>query len=833
MLRVILAGLRARPLRLLMSAVAICLGVAFVAASLILSDSADARLRTAIAFETRGVDASISAIGGSSALDDALLARVRQVPGVAAAEGRSTVSTPLRGGDGRPTDTVALALPTDAQLRPFDLASGRFPRTAGEIAMEHSRAHAPGRTVTLLEQDGEPRSFTLVGTFRRPTDSGIGSASLVLLPQDVRRFAPGQPYGEIVVRATSDTEQQQIADTLTRAVGKNGVTVVTGQEAAARLLSSTAPSGAQTATFLTAFAVLAMVVAAMVITNSFSILITQRAREAALLRCIGARRRQVFAGVLGEAAVVGAVASAAGLVVGLGMAAALQTLPTGEESAVHVPLTTRTIVMALVLGVLTTLAAAVLPARAATRTPPVEALRSPQQRMATTAMRYRSAATVLLLAVAVTSAAYAMRAAPQDGAALSVMAMVALLGATLVAGPLLVGPFVRVLGEACTPLLGQPARMAALNAAQHPRRTAASAAALTVGLAVVSLATTVTAGVEAGRTHGLEDQVAADFTVTSVVSHRPLPAALPATLTALPGVASVAQRQSFSGDLGKYGLHGMAAVRGDAVGTLLRPVVLSGRLDQLRPGELAVSDQLAKETGLGTGDTVRAGSPHHPVTLRVVAVYDAVAAPGADLGLALVDLTQLSALAAEGSTIHDPSLLIGLTAHADPQEIRPRLEKALATAPLARLDSSADVKEQMTAPLRSTLDLLWALTALSVLIAFAGIANTLSLSVLERTRESALLRTLGLTRNGLRATLVTESILIALLGSVCGLLVGIGAAWLLAEVASTDAEPVLFTLPWGRLGTLLAAALLAAPLAALAPARRSARTSLTEGMGEA
>jgi putative ABC transport system permease protein len=300
-----------------------------------------------------------------------------------------------------------------------------------------------------------------------------------------------------------------------------------------------------------------------------------------------------------------------------------------------------------------------------------------------------------------------------------------------------------------------------------------------------------------------------------------------AALAHVPGVAATAQRVSFSGDLGSRGVYGMAAISGDAVGSLVRPVVLSGRLNRLGPGEIAVSRQLAAETGLAVGDTVDAKTPLH-----VVAVYDSVNAPGVDLGLALVDLTQLPAITMAGSAGYDGSLLVKLASDADADRVRASLEQALAAEPLAQLNSVADIKAQMTAPLRGTLNLLWALTALAVLIAFAGIANTLSLSVLERTRESALLRALGLTRGGLGATVMTESVFVALLGAACGLLVGVVSAWLLTRVASTDAEPVLFTLPWPRLGVLLAAAVLAAPLAAVLPARRASRQPLTAAMAD-
>ncbi|MFD5246830.1 ABC transporter permease [Amycolatopsis sp. NPDC058340] len=803
MLRTVLAGLKARPLRLLLSAVAVTLGVTFVAGSFVLTDSVGAGLREAVAFETRGVDVSITAKRG--ALDDATLAKARQVPGVAAAEGRATVGAPVIGPDGRPRDAAATALSADEGLRPYDLAEGRFPHSPGEIAMERNSAEGfpLGGPVTVLDETGGRHPLTLVGTFSRPTDAGLGGANLVVPQETLRRLSPAATFGEIVVRAAPGVGQARLAAELKKALG---VPAITGKEAAARLLAETAPNTAGLAEFFTGFAVLAMVVAAMVITNSFTILVTQRARELALLRCVGAGKRQLFVSVLAEAAVVGAIASVAGLFGGLGAAAALQAIA-GQET-VHLPLTARTVAAAMAIGVLVTALAAAIPAWAATRVAPVEALRKPAG--STRSGRPRLIVTGLLLAAAVGSGTVALRSSVDDGAGLALVAMVALLGATLAAGPLIAGPVVRTLGRLVP---GRAAELGALNAGRDPKRTAASAAALTIGLAVVALATTMAAGVEAGRSRGLDEQLAADFTVTSVLTTRPLPAALAGTVAAVPGVTATATRWSFPGDLGEYGKFQLTAVSGD----LLRPKVLSGRLDRLGPGEIAIAKDLAEQTGLAVGDTVR--------SLRVVAVYDAVDAPGADLGFALVDVTEQRRLDPTGET-YDGSVLVKVT---DPDRARPALERALSASPLAKLSSVGEIKEEEAAPLRETLNLLWALTGLAVLIAFAGITNTLSLSVLERTRESALLRALGLTRGGLGAALTAESVFVAVLGSVCGLSVGIASAWLITEVASGGGEAIVFAPPWGRLGVLVAAALVAAPLAALAPARRAMLVSVKDG----
>ncbi|MBM7813709.1 ABC transporter permease [Saccharothrix algeriensis] len=834
MLRTVVAGLRARPLRLLLSAFATALGVAFVAGAFVLSDAVGAGLREAAAVQYRNVDASITSARGGPALDDELLARVRAVPGVAAAEGRGAVGAPLRDTSGRVVDAAAEALAADERLRAFDLVAGRVPGDAGEIALERRAAagRALGQPVTVFDHGGAERAFTLVGTFSRPEDPGIGSARLVLLPEAVRLLSPRAPHGAIAVRAEPGVGRARLVADLDRAVGGRGVTVETGEQATARLVAGTPADGAGLTGFFTAFAVLAVVVAAMVIANSFTILVAQRAGELALLRCVGAGRRQVFAGVLAEAAAVGAVASAVGLAGGIGVAAAAQAIAGGPEAAVHLPLTARTVVVAPAVGVLVTALAAVLPAWAATRVAPVEALRAPSAGGSARAGRSRAVVASAAAVAAVGVAVLALRAEPGDGAALAVVAVLLLLGAAVAAGPLVAGPAVRALGALCSPLLGPPARLAALNAARDPRRTAAGAAALTIGFAVVSLVTSVAAGVEAGRGRGVDQQVVAEFAVTSVIPTRPLPDALGDALAAVPGVAVVVPRRAFPADLGPHGAYGLAAVRGDALGSVLRPAVLSGRLDRLGPGELAVHRQLAEETGLAVGDTVPAGPAANPVPLRVVAVYDSVDATGADLALGLVDLAQLPSLSLQGDRGHDDSHLVRLAEGADPEEVRPALERALAGAPLARLHGVADLRAEAAAPLRGTLDLLWALAAMAVLIAFAGIANTLSLSALERTRESALLRALGLTRGGLRAALVAESVFVALLGASCGLLLGAGSAWLVARVASSAGEPVLFALPWDRLGALLGAAVLAAPLAAAAAARRAARVSPVAGMAE-
>lgn len=372
MLRVVIAGLKARFARLLLSTFAVVLGVAFVTGSFVLAEAVTAGLRAEVAMATRGVDASVSSRRASLTPEN--LEAARQVAGVAAAEGRTSTTTPLLDAAGKATDAAATALPADKQLRPFDLAEGRYPQRSDELALEQRVAakYTLGRQVRLLAQDGQARSFTLVGTFSRPGNN-LGGAQVVLLPEALSAFGAGQDYSQIVVRAAPGVTQQKLVRALNQTLP--GLTVETGSQTASRLLTETAPQSDDFTDFFTAFAVLALVVATMVIHNSFTILVAQRTRELALLRCIGAGRGQVLRSVLAEATAVGLIAAVIGLAGGLGIAALGQVVIGAD--AVYVPLTARTVAAAFAVGVLVTIVAALLPARAATRVAPVAALRSP------------------------------------------------------------------------------------------------------------------------------------------------------------------------------------------------------------------------------------------------------------------------------------------------------------------------------------------------------------------------------------------------------------------------------------------------------------------------
>ncbi|MEU4448943.1 FtsX-like permease family protein [Actinosynnema sp. NPDC050801] len=837
MLRTIIAGLKARTARLVLSSVAIALGVAFVTGTLVLGDAMSASLRDEFAKGARNVDVSVTLSGESSpdakGIDPETLAKIRQAPGVAGADTRGAQTVPLVAANGKAKPAWAVSLATDEKLNEFDLVEGRYPTSAAEIVVDKRTATtaklAIGQPVVLLGEQDQRSTYTLVGTYQQGTNqvSLSGYDHIGLTPEAFQALRPERLPYQAVATAAAGFTQQQVVDNVRKAIGDSGFSVQSGEELTKQTLERVESQAGEITTVLLAFAIIALVVAAMVIYNTFTILVAQRTRELALMRCVGASRSQVFRTVLAEALVMGLVASVIGLFGGIGVSALLQqvifSFEDGGTGTVLLPVTVTTVLAAFAVGTLVTVLAAVLPARKATRVAPVAALRSQpdsgEEVRRTGVLRVLTA--VLFAVVGVGAVVFGMGMDDEEAAMLTSGAgTMALLATVLVLGPLLVGPVNRVLGAVPRALLGVPAKLASANAGRNPKRTAATTAALMIGVTIVALVTVVANSAKQTANAEIDQRMPADYTVTSAVYDRPLPEELAGQLAAVPEVAKVAPTTVVHGERGYF-----TGVSRDAIGDLFRPTVTSGSLADLGDGAIAVNAEYAKREGVSVGSTVTIKAEQgEPQQLKVVAVIE---------GQRLSDgvMTMATSLrfpqAAEG---YD-SILVKLKDGA--QNGRAAVEKVTDPSPLAVVDSAAETKEQLNRQLNQVLGFIWALIGLAVVIALFGIANTLTLSVLERTRESALLRALGLTRGQLRLMLVVESVLMALMGAALGLLLGIGFGWVLTEALSTDTISVDLVVPFGQIGVMLAGAVVAAVLAAALPARRAARTSVVAGMAEA
>ncbi|MFD7658500.1 ABC transporter permease [Actinosynnema sp. NPDC059797] len=834
MLRTIIAGLRARTARLVLSSIAIALGVAFVTGTLVLGDAMNASLRDEFARSARNVDAGVTLSGDTDArgITPEQLEAIRRTPGVAGADPRSAVPVPLIAKDGKARQAYAVPLATTPELREYDLKEGRYPTADDEIAVDERTAEssklALGQPVELLGEDDARRSFTLVGTYTQGGSEAVlmGGDHVVLPPAAFAGFSGDRLPYEVVVVAAPGVAQQQLVDDLRRSLGEEGLRFQTGEEMTQAQLARISSQAGEFTTVLLAFALIALVVASMVIYNTFTILIAQRTRELALMRCVGASRGQVFRGVLAEAVVMGLVASVIGLLGGLGVSALLQKVINsfdGGSGEVLLPVSVTTVAAAFAVGTLVTVLAAVLPARKATRVAPVAALRSQldsgEEVARTSVLRVLTA--VLLTACGVGAIAFGLSLNGEESAAyISGAGTMALLGAVLVLGPLLVGPVNRVLGALPRALFGVPAKLASANAGRNPKRTAATTAALMIGVTIVSLVTVVANSARETANAQVDERMPADYTVTSSVWDRPLPQELVDQLAAVPQVAQVAPTTTVYGDRAYF-----TGISRDALGSLFRPAVISGSLDDLVDGTVVVRQEYAEQEGLSVGSTlVVKGQDGGEESLRVVAV-----ATGNRLadGVMTLETSRRFGSAAEGYE----SVMIKLRDGAT--DGRAAIEAVTDASPLAVLDSAAETKEQLSQQLDQVLAFIWALIGLAVVIALFGIANTLTLSVLERTRESALLRALGLTKGQLRLMLVVESVLMALMGAAIGLGLGVGFGWVINRAISSDDVSIDLVVPFGQLGVMLAAAVVAAVLAAALPARRAARTSVIAGIAEA
>jgi len=842
MFRATLAGLRARTARMVLSSIAIILGVAFVSGTLVLGNALNEQVRDDLARQTKGVDASITVNSGDENSSGATTTKlgqdtvdaIRKIPGVAGADGRGGSEIPLIKSNGKAAAAFVSTIESTPQLREFDLASGAFPKADNEIALDVRTAKTTGigvgQKVSVLADGDKAVPLTVVGTYSQGANTlSLTDNQVLLTPTAMRALNKQSGIYQIVVAAAPGVSQQQLVDRITAQLGKS-YSVQTGDAFTQDTLTHAARGSGGLTQIMLIFALISLVVAAMVIYNTFTILVAQRTRELALLRCLGADRRQVFGSVLLEALVMGLVASVVGLGAGVGLAALLEkavSLASGGLTApVSLPLTGTVVIAAFAIGVLVTVASAVLPALRATRVAPLAALRSQpdshDEVRRTGVLRVVSAAVLLLGGGGLIGLGMGLS---QESAMFVVGGgtMVMLLG-VIVLGPLIVGPINKVLGAIPTLLFGVPARLATVNAGRNPRRTAATTAALIIGVTIVTMVTVVATSGKQAASAEVDQQFPADFVVTSSVYDHPLPATLPGQLRAVSQIGQVAASTQTVMTIGQSGDQEVKGVDRSAIGGMVNPKLVSGDLSQLGPGTIALYKSAVGPAKLG--DQLLVSTPDGNKMLKLVAIYDA---QGLDDGL--VTLDTFAAIAPK--VIGYSQVLVKTKPGVSPADGQAAMDQATANVAVAEVNSAAATKEQLNSQVDNLLALMWALIGLAVVIALFGIANTLGLSVLERTRESALLRALGLTKGQLRLMLVIESVLMGVMGALIGVVLGGAFAWVLITAISTPRLQLGLVIPGGQLGALLLAAVLAAVLAALMPARRAARTSIVAGMAEA
>ena len=830
MRQVTLRGLFAHKLRLALTALAIVLGVTFISGTFVLTDTLNntfsslfTSVYSKIDFQVRGVAQFGS---GESAtrnpLPESVLARVERVPGVAAAYGQVEGYAQFVARDGKPVPstvgTIGLGWDSNPQISSLHLVSGNPPTTGDDVVMDASTAKNYGFSVgqqvrILIAGSHADQTFTITGIAQFGTADNLAGATLAAftLPTAQRLVGETGLFDFIDVIAKPGADKAAVQRSIARALPSDAE-VVTGQTVINEEQTTVSQALSSLNTVLLIFALISLFVGAFTIFNTFSIIVGQRTRELALLRVVGASRGQVLRSVLGEAAIVGFVSSAIGVALGVAAAIGLKALLGGFGASLpsgSLTFEPRTAIVGLAVGTLVTVVSAIGPARNAVRIPPVAALTdraSDGAGSSPTRRRLLSGTALAILGVLLLGLGLSKPVVALVGAG----AVCIFVGVAMLA-PAIARPLSGLLGRPLAALLGTPGWLGRENSMRSPSRTAQTASALMVGLALVSAMAVFGASYSESATSSVDQAISADLLI-SVNGSGQLSDAVPTAAAAVPGVTATntVYRDQFEFRSTITTLTGVTAQNlADTV--ILR--MKSGSAAALARGELLVDSTTATKDHLAVGDTAPIRFAYTgPTTIRIGGIYQSNALIGSYLVSApyfLAHFRQESPAAVLVSTNGAPGVDAAVT-------------HALAPLPTVQVQTRAQFQQSEISQVNQLLGLVYALLALAVLIALIGIVNTLMLSVLERTREIGLLRAVGMRRPQVRAMIRSEAVILATFGAVIGIV--IGTLMGLALVSSLRQQGITETsVPWVRLVEFLILAAVLGLVAASWPARRAAR----------
>ncbi|MFJ8011767.1 ABC transporter permease [Streptomyces sp. NPDC096339] len=846
MLRTALRNVLAHKARLAMTVLAVCLGVAFVSGTLVFADSSAAAHRAAaskgFADTSVTVTPKYSPAGSAddqrtTGLDDALARKLAAVPGVAAVrpsvDGSATLAaadgSPLRAGKTWANLAAAYVPGKDGTDGRHPLVEGRAPADGDELAVDSGTAAAGkfrvGDTVSLAT-DGPVMRKRLVGIVRTDDPRVNAGGTLALFDKATAQelFAAPGLYTGIDLTAAAGTGQSELAARVTAVLPADRAEATTADALAAQqtVLVDTLTRGY--AKLPLVFAGVSLFIGSFLIVNTFTMLVTRRTREIAMLRAIGASRRQVARSVLLEAALTGLVSSVAGFPLGLGIASVLpRLLSTAQQTLPDGPLVigARPVAAALAVGVGVTVLAAWLPSRRAARVAPVEAMRGAEQPPSAARSRLRGAVGLVLLVlgagllVSVTGAKDASVENLQD----AMVACGVLVAALIVPAPLLAGPVIRLTGR-LTGRFGVVGHLARENALRDPRRTAATAATLMISTALVAGLAVI--GNSTGRALDRQaaDGLGADYVIAAGSPTTGIDPAAVRRVGETAGVrtaVAVADSTLFVGG----GVREISGVDPAGLDAVLELDFTSGSAKDLGPGRIAVSSTLAKEHGLSAGGHVNArmGRAQEFRQYTVVGVYRDNPVARDALG-ARAEVQENGFLA---GSVQRVLVRTGPGGVSDSTELA--LRAAVGNNPLLKVQDREALVHEAAGGLGDLLTLMYGLLAIGTAISALGIVNTLAMSVAERTREIGVLRAIGMDRAGIRRMIRLEALTVAAFGTLLGLAAGVSGAWAVGSLAAGAMERYELVVPWGTLLLVCLASLAVGAAAAIVPARRAAALS--------
>jgi putative ABC transport system permease protein len=854
---VALKGLLGRKTRAILTGLAIVLGVAMISGTYVLTDTISKAFDQIFSGSYKNTAAVITgkkvvkfSNSGNATVSASLLAEVKKLPDVSAATGQifdlSSSSDygklldrngKVIGSSGNPNFAFGID-GSRPKFNPLTLASGRWPHGPGEIVIDAGTAKgkhfAAGERIRAAV-NGPARWYTITGTAKIGGVDSLGGATFAVFDVATAQKLLGKvgEYDAISLAAKNGVSPEQLKRAVASVLPATAE-VKTGAEQAKANSKDIKDFTKFIQYFLLAFGAIALFVGAFVIFNTLSITVAQRTREFATLRTLGASRRQVLRSVLLEGFLIGLLASVTGLFLGLGLAKGLGSVMKALQ--LDLPQTgtvfaSRTVIVSLVVGVLITLVATVVPAVRATRVPPISAVREgatlPPGRLA----RYRTVIALSTVGLAVALLAYGLFVkGVSTGPRLASLGfgMLALFVGVALTSSKLVRPIARVVGWPSRRFGGSMGRIARENAMRNPGRTAATAAALMIGLALVTFVATFGASLRNSDRNALRQQVTADYVVTSKNGWDPFPVVDGNAVKSVPGVQLVS---SVRNDQAKV-LGDEARVDGidSAAGRIYHYDWVSGSdatLSQLGREGAVVRKKFATKHHLAVGSRLTVLDPAGGRNVYVVkGIFDQPKVSSLDPVLGSVGISQ----AAFDATFPRPKNVYTFVkvAGGESAAMTTALEKALAPYPDVKVRTRDTWVDWRSKGIDKLLNLLYVLLALSVIVSLFGMINTLVLSVFERTRELGMMRAVGVTRRQVRRLVRHESVITALIGASLGLPLGLFLAGLVTKALSN--QGIGYAVPVPTLIVFAVVAVVAGILAAVMPARRASRLNVLSAL---
>jgi putative ABC transport system permease protein len=852
---VALKGLAGRKFRAVLTSLAIVLGVAMISGAYVLTDTIDKAFDAIFVDSYAGTDAVVSgrevgiSFEGESAatppVSESLVETVRGVDGIEVAVGtvfddRARLIKP----DGDAIETGGApslgfgidTSPKFERFNPLNLLEGRWPAAEGEVVIDVGTASdeefAVGETIGVAGI-GPARDFEIVGIARYGDVASLGSVTFALfdIPTAQRLFGkPGQ-IDAIQVAAEVGVGPEELVQRISRAIPPTA-SVQTGAEQAADDSDEIATFTSIIRYFLLAFAAIALFVGAFVIFNTLSITVAQRTREFATLRTIGASRWQVLAAVILEAFAIGLIASIIGLFLGLGLAVGLNELFVAlnlDLPQTDTVFALRTVIVSLIVGVFVTVLAGLAPAIRATRVPPIAAVREGIELPRSALSRFAPYIAAVTVVIAVVALAYSMlsddMATGSRFLLMGVGCLALFIGVALLS-PRLVKPLARVVGLPARRAGGAAGRLAERNAQRNPGRTAATAAALMIGIALVTFVAVLAQGVRVSNLDAIERQIGSDYVITSQDGYSEFVAAAGDAVADVEGMELVTQIRQELGEVAGSGKNvtGLEPATATEAYNFRWENGSDDVIGELGSAGAIMPSNVAEDENITVGDRVAVRSiDNRTRTFVVKGIYEGTPF------YPLLGSISISQQAFDSLYDRPRNRFTLVNVPGGPTEAqKTRIEGSLTAFPDTRVFTRQEWIDKEEREINQFLSLLYVLLALSVIISLFGMVNTLVLSVFERTRELGMLRAVGMTRRQVRRMVRHESVITALIGAALGLPLGIFLAALATQALSQ--YELQFSIPLSSLILFTIVAILAGIVAAILPARRAARLDVLQAL---